>query len=133
MIAAAGEGAGEERQSRNVPLFVGKQVLHTFNEGKFKGRVISVVKGFPDFYNLVYDHNMEDTSTLQQFTPINSMMTTDIAIWKLFQMSGELAEVVVPVTLPRLQLTDFCDDVLVPVQTLQLTCDDLLLRVQRYN
>ncbi|VDI69835.1 Hypothetical predicted protein [Mytilus galloprovincialis] len=60
LIVDAGDGPGEERSSRNIPLFVGKRVSHAFNDGKWKGHVISVVKGFPDFYNIVYDTDMTD-------------------------------------------------------------------------
>lgn len=63
LIKDAGEGVGSERKSQNVPLFVGKRVVHTFEDGKWNGRVISVVQGFPDFYNIIYDKDVEDTTT----------------------------------------------------------------------
>lgn len=63
LITDAGEGPGEEKLSQNIPLFVGKRVVHTFDAGKWKGQVISAVKGFPDFYNIIYDVDVEDTST----------------------------------------------------------------------
>ncbi|CAC5398192.1 unnamed protein product [Mytilus coruscus] len=63
LIKDAGEGVGSERKSQNVPLFVGKRVVHTFEDGKWNGRVISVVQGFPDFYNIIYDKDVEDITT----------------------------------------------------------------------
>lgn len=63
LIEDAGTGPGVERKSQNLPLFVGKRVIHTFEEGKWNGRVVSVVKGYPDFYNSIYDSDVEDTST----------------------------------------------------------------------
>ncbi|XP_052097354.1 uncharacterized protein LOC127732359 [Mytilus californianus] len=71
LIVAATEGPSEERVARDVPLFVGKKVLHTFKEGKWNGRVLSVVKGFPEFYNIVYDCDLdESTATISSATAI---------------------------------------------------------------
>jgi hypothetical protein len=63
LIADTDEGPGVAKSSRNIPLFVGKRVLHTFEDGKWKGRAISVAKGYPDFYSIVYDIDVDDTST----------------------------------------------------------------------
>ena len=63
LIKAAGEGEGSEKRSQNIPLFVGKRVIHTFEDGKYHGQVVSVVKGFPDFYNIIYDKDVEDTTS----------------------------------------------------------------------
>ncbi|CAC5368053.1 unnamed protein product [Mytilus coruscus] len=71
LIVDATEGPSEERVARDVPLFVGKKVLHTFKEGKWNGRVLSVVKGFPEFYNIVYDCDLdESTATISSATAI---------------------------------------------------------------
>ncbi|VDI00584.1 Hypothetical predicted protein [Mytilus galloprovincialis] len=48
LIVDATEGPSEETVARGVPLFVGKKALRTFKEGKWNGRVLSVVKGFPN-------------------------------------------------------------------------------------
>lgn len=61
-IQDAAEGPLEERTNHKNPLFVGKKIIHKFNEGEWPGRVISVVKGFPDFYNVVYDCDLNDQS-----------------------------------------------------------------------
>ena len=38
-----------------TPHLVGKRINHTFEDGKrYRGRVISVVPGFPDWYGVVY-------------------------------------------------------------------------------
>lgn len=62
LIQDAAEGPLEERTNHKNPLFVGKKIIHKFNEGEWSGRVISVVKGFPDFYNVVYDCDLNDQS-----------------------------------------------------------------------
>lgn len=48
---------------RENPLFVGQWVLHKFKEEEGPWRVISVVKGFPDFYNIVYDCDVIETNS----------------------------------------------------------------------
>ena len=58
LIVAAAEGNTSEVMSRrpSQPLLVGKYVEHTFADGKkYKGHVISVVPGFPAWYNILYD------------------------------------------------------------------------------
>jgi hypothetical protein len=42
-----------------APILVGKKVQHTFNEGTHNGKVISTVPGFPDFYNIIYDSELD--------------------------------------------------------------------------
>ncbi|KAK3091774.1 hypothetical protein FSP39_022550 [Pinctada imbricata] len=45
-----------ERVQPDVPLFVGKKIDHTFSDGiVYKGYVISVVPGFPLWYNVKYE------------------------------------------------------------------------------
>lgn len=63
-IQDAAEGPLEERTTHKKPQFVGKK---QFNEGEWPGRVISVVKGFPNFYN-VYDCDLNDQSNQVLFT-----------------------------------------------------------------
>lgn len=43
LIKDAVEGVGSGRKSQNVPLFVGKRVVHTFEDGTWNYRIISVV------------------------------------------------------------------------------------------
>ena len=59
LIESSFQGPHEEKVVESMPLLVGKRIKHTFEQGKWNGRVISVVPGFPDWYNCVYD---EDTS-----------------------------------------------------------------------
>lgn len=58
------EGLLEERINYKNFLFVGKKIIYKFNEGEWFGRVISVVKGFFDFYNVVYDCDLNDQFNL---------------------------------------------------------------------
>lgn len=45
-----------EEQTDNLPLLVGKNIEHKFSDGEtYKGLVISVVPGFPKWYNVKYD------------------------------------------------------------------------------
>ena len=51
-----------ETKSHGVPLLVGKSVKHQFKEGEsnlkaYKGKVISVVPGFPNWYNIKYEED----------------------------------------------------------------------------
>lgn len=46
----------KERERRGVPLFVGKGIEHKFEDNTYKGRVVSVVPGYPEWYNVVYDN-----------------------------------------------------------------------------
>jgi hypothetical protein len=63
LIKDAAEGPCEEKPlNTNQPLLVGKKVCHSFDDRKWIGRVISVVKGFPKFYNIVYDQDIKDSS-----------------------------------------------------------------------
>ena len=49
--------AGEKCSGRgsNRPLLVGKRVLHKFDEGEWIGKVISVVPGYVEWYNIIYE------------------------------------------------------------------------------
>ena len=53
-----------------MPLLVGKKVRHTFNEGNYIGRVISTVQGFPAFYNIVYDSDLDKNGDVTENTVI---------------------------------------------------------------
>lgn len=55
----------KEQIIRIRSLFVGKKIIHKFNEGELSRRVISVVKEFPDFYNVVYDCDFIIISLIQ--------------------------------------------------------------------
>lgn len=66
-IQDAAEGPLEDRTNHKNPQFVGKKYIHKFNEGEWPGRVISVVKGFLNFYN-VYDCDLNDQSNPMLFT-----------------------------------------------------------------
>ena len=61
------------RTSSRMPILVGKQIKHTFNEGTFNGKVISTVPGFPDFYNIIYDNEL-DSEGKQQYTHTDFLM-----------------------------------------------------------
>lgn len=52
------------------PFLVGKKVKHIFNEGVFTGRVINTVPGFPDFFNIVYDNDLDDQGQVTETTAI---------------------------------------------------------------
>jgi hypothetical protein len=49
---------------------LGKKVQHTFNEGTHNGKVISTVPGFPDFYNIIYDSELEKVKTNKYALPV---------------------------------------------------------------
>ena len=59
LVRAALDGTSKSSEHGNAtcPLLVGKRVSHLFqdNGGLFTGRVISVVPGFPEWYNIKYD------------------------------------------------------------------------------
>lgn len=57
-------GPVEEMSQNQMPLLVGKKVKHSFNEGSWPGRVLSVVPGFPDFYNIVYDSDCDPSNNV---------------------------------------------------------------------
>jgi hypothetical protein len=44
-----------EVKQGNIPLFVGKTVKHKFQDGSYKGKVICIVPGFPQWYNVKYE------------------------------------------------------------------------------
>ena len=47
-----------EKNQTNIPLFVGKNIEHLFSDGvKYCGHVISVVPGFPKWYNVQYQND----------------------------------------------------------------------------
>ncbi|XP_060582463.1 uncharacterized protein LOC132738872 [Ruditapes philippinarum] len=52
------KGPHSERERRGVPLLVGKRIEHQFQDETYIGRVISVVPGYPDWYNVVYDNDV---------------------------------------------------------------------------
>jgi hypothetical protein len=52
------------KRSSRAPILVGKKVQHTFNEGTHNGKVISTVPGFPDFYNIIYDGELDSEGNI---------------------------------------------------------------------
>ena len=55
LVKSAQEGVCEESLGSNRPLLVGKRVLHKFDEGEWIGKVISVVPGYVEWYNIIYE------------------------------------------------------------------------------
>ena len=47
-------GPTMEREQHGIPLLCGKNVDHTFENGVYQGKVISVVPGYSEWYNIVY-------------------------------------------------------------------------------
>lgn len=101
LMVDATDGPSEERVAKDVTLFVGKRVVHTFNEGKWNGRVLSVVKGFPDFYNIVYDCDLDNTTAT-----ISS--ATAIYTYKLKQEYRDGNLEILPEAVRQLLLFQFC-------------------------
>lgn len=44
-----------EKEHEGLPLLVGKRIEHKFTDGVYKGFVISLVPGFPQWYNVKYE------------------------------------------------------------------------------
>lgn len=44
-----------EKEHEGLPLLVGKRIEHKFTDGVCKGYVISLVPGFPQWYNVKYE------------------------------------------------------------------------------
>lgn len=44
-----------EKEVVGIPLLVGKTVDHKFRDQTYRGKVISVVPGFPMWYNIQYE------------------------------------------------------------------------------
>ena len=65
-----------ENQQRGVPLLVGKKIEHTFTDDTFTGRVISVVPGYPDWYNVVYD----DDAAVYTYKLLDDYKNNDLKI-----------------------------------------------------
>ncbi|KAL3875635.1 hypothetical protein ACJMK2_033565 [Sinanodonta woodiana] len=63
LIKEAAYSPSEELPAQEIPLLVGKKVIHTFNEGKWPGLLLSVVAGFPEFYNIVHDCDLLENSS----------------------------------------------------------------------
>ena len=47
----------ETTQVAGSPLLVGKCIKHSFEDGVYSGRVVSVVPGFPKWFNVKYDND----------------------------------------------------------------------------
>jgi hypothetical protein len=62
------------------------KVQHTFNEGTHNGKVISTVPGFPDFYNIIYDSeldsevNITDTTAIYTYRLLNDYRAKKLEI-----------------------------------------------------
>lgn len=48
-------GETTEKEVVGIPLLVGKTVDHKFRDQTYRGKVISVVPGFPMWYNIQYE------------------------------------------------------------------------------
>lgn len=46
-----------QREDKGTPLLVGKQVTHRFTNGKYNGKVITVVPGSAIWYNIKYEND----------------------------------------------------------------------------
>ncbi|KAK3106600.1 hypothetical protein FSP39_023288 [Pinctada imbricata] len=58
LIKKAAEGLTTEQEKTGQPLLVGKKVEHTFaKDDVYRGEVISVVPGFPEWYNIKYEND----------------------------------------------------------------------------
>lgn len=84
LINEATEGPSEEIYTAAIPLLVGKKVIHSFDEGKWPGRVPSVVKGFPEFY-IVCDCDTQDTGTPTAIYTYKLKEGNREATWKLYK------------------------------------------------
>ncbi|CAC5388506.1 unnamed protein product [Mytilus coruscus] len=58
------------QRSSKMPILVNKRIRHSFNEGAFDGKVISTVPGFPDYYNIIYDCELNAESNVTDSTAI---------------------------------------------------------------
>ena len=65
-----------ENKRRGVPLLVGKKIEHTFTDDTYTGRVISVVPGYPDWYNVVYD----DDTAVYTYKLLDDYKNNDLKI-----------------------------------------------------
>jgi hypothetical protein len=54
LLAEALKGPCTEKRRPTTPLLVGKRIKHWFSDRISTGRVVSVVPGYPDWYNAVY-------------------------------------------------------------------------------
>lgn len=63
--------------SNRMPILVGKRIKHTFNEGTYNGKVISTVPGFQDFYNIIYDHELDSEGNITDTTAIYTYRLLD--------------------------------------------------------
>ena len=58
LVERAAEVDVGEIKHGSLPLFVGKRIQHTFSGGNvYKGYVISIVPGFPEWYNVKYEND----------------------------------------------------------------------------
>ncbi|KAK3107360.1 hypothetical protein FSP39_012735 [Pinctada imbricata] len=55
LITSAARVPTSEVQHSDMPLLVGKVIDHKFTDKSYRGKVISVVPGFPSWYNVKYD------------------------------------------------------------------------------
>ncbi|XP_052090808.1 structural maintenance of chromosomes protein 3 homolog [Mytilus californianus] len=73
---AASKDVSENIQQRSsrMPIRVGKKVRHTFNEGTFTAKVISTVPGFPDYYNLIYDNELDSEGKCNSLPTVENLL-----------------------------------------------------------
>jgi len=55
LVQSAARIPTAEIQTSGVPLLVGKVIDHTFADKVYRGEVLGVVPGFPEWYNVKYD------------------------------------------------------------------------------
>ena len=60
-----------------MPLLVGKKIRHIFQEDSYVGKVISTVPGFPEFYNIIYDCELDSTGNVCETTAIYTYRLLD--------------------------------------------------------
>ncbi|XP_033730479.1 uncharacterized protein LOC117319875 [Pecten maximus] len=57
LIKSAATVTTDERQTSDIPLLVGKTIDHVFVDNTYRGVVVSVVPGFPMWYNVKYTND----------------------------------------------------------------------------
>lgn len=83
LIEEAYHGPTEEKLQSRAPLIVGKRVTHRFEDAEYMGNVISVVPGFVNFYNIVYDKDVGAdgiTQTLYTYKLLEDYRNGDLDI-----------------------------------------------------
>ena len=96
LIESAYHGPTTESVKQKI-LLVGKRVKHKFQNDVYFGRVISVVPGFVNFYNIVYDNDVaEDGVTkcvytyklLEDYKNGDLEIVLEVTAWWKFKVVG---------------------------------------------